>query len=151
MSGTRLGGGGAAAGTPPAGVQGAPELRRERLAAERPLDEPDGLGRCHQPDALAPVGGQNRVDPGWRQVTAEFGPRGPVSGAGPGDAGGQMMAGQRSESDRMALEDSVHPVIGRNHVKQPGHCCLLEPLAAGRMNAIRPASGKMNCHRVSIA
>ena len=62
-----------------------------------------------------------------------------------------MMAGQCGESDWMALQDPVHPVVGRNHIEQPGYCCLLEPLAAGRMNAIGPASGKMNCHRVSIA
>ena len=49
---------------------GAAQLRPERLAAERPLDELDGTRGGHQPAALAPVGSQHRIQAGGRQVAA---------------------------------------------------------------------------------
>ena len=54
----------------PLALLGTAQLRPERLATERPLDELDGTRGSHQPAALAPVGSQHRVQAGGRQVAA---------------------------------------------------------------------------------
>ena len=62
-----------------------------------------------------------------------------------------MVTGECSERQRMPSQYAVQPVVGRRHVEQPGHCRLLELLAARRMDASGPAGRKVDGHDPRLA
>jgi hypothetical protein len=134
----------------PLALLGAAQLRPERFAAKRPLDELDGTCGSHQPAALALVGSQHRIQAGWRQVAAQLGARATVPVTRPGHASGHVMTGECGERQRVPSQNAVQPVVGRRDVEQPGHRCLLELLAARRMDASGPAGRKVGGHDVSL-
>jgi hypothetical protein len=55
------------------------------------------------------------------------------------------MPGQHGQRDRVASQYPVHPVVGRDDVKQPRHRRLLETLAARGMDTGGPAGREIRC------
>ena len=62
-----------------------------------------------------------------------------------------MVTGECGERQRVPSQNAVQPVVGRRDVEQPGYRCLLELLAARRMDASGPAGRKVGGHDLSLA
>ena len=127
------------------------QLRRELLPAQCPFHQIRGACGGNEAVPLAPVGGEHRVHPAHREHVAELGPGRAVSLARTLHAGDQVAPGQRGESDGMALQHPVQPVVGRDRVQQPCHGGPLEPLAARRVNPSWPSGWQIRSHGLTIA
>ena len=126
----------------PKGTRRLVQLGREVLPPQCPFHQIRGAGSGNEAVPLAPIGGEHGVHSAHREHAAELGPGRAVTLARTLYAGGQVAPGQRRESDGMALQHPVQPVVGRDHIQQPRHGGPFEPLAARRVNPRRPSGGR---------
>ena len=125
-------------------------LRREFLAAQRALNQVDGLGGGGQPGALLAVGGQHRVDRMRRQHARELRPGRAVSLPRTLHARLRVVPGQSGQGDRVPAQHPVQAVVRWHHVEQPADRRGLEILAAGRVHPGRPPRWYVCAHLDSI-
>src|SRR5579863_7772903 len=118
----------------------------EDVAAQRLLDERDGLRGRGEAAALGLVGGEHGVDGVRWQRLAQLGPGRAVAVSRALDAGLRVVPRHRRQRRRVPPQHAVQPVIGRHDVKQPGDRGRLEVLTARRMDSGWPARRYVRSH-----
>ena len=135
---------------PRPGCHGGAHLRREDLAAQRALDQPDRAGGGGEPGAFLAVGGQHGVDGVRRQRACELGSHCAVPLPRALHACSGVIPGHGGQRDWVASQDSVQAIVGRHDVEQPAHGGGLEVLAARRMYPGWPSRRRIRCHETII-